>query len=371
MGRIFKRTLGIIEDNKQRIESGLLNCIPMPFERFGSIIPGIEERRYTIVTASSGVGKSKFVKYMYVASAFEQWRKNRDALNLKIFYFCLEESKESFMMSLISYRLFMEYGLMISSDDLSSKRYAVTDEVILAIQECEGYFDELEEVMEIIDNIRIPYSIYMHVSEYMEKHGTWSFIPYIDPKDKKEKQKHDYFTHEQENTYTLVVIDHINLLMPESKLSMHETLTRFSSGYCVNLRDKYRCSVVAVQQQAADKEKLMFNLWGGKNIDEKLEPSLDGLGDNKLTQRDADLVLGLFGPARYPISNHRGYDIARMGDSYRSLMVLKNRYGPPNARIGLHFLGAVGAFAELPKASEMDDKMYDDVMRNYSLFNNG
>ena len=80
------------------------------------------------------------------------------------------------------------------------------------------------------------------------------------------------------------------------------------------------------------------------------------------------MTIGLFGPSRYPISTHRGYDVSRMGDSYRSLIVLKNREGIPNSRIGLHFLGAVGAFAELPPSGLMNDKMYDDVMRNHSLF---
>ena len=93
----------------------------------------------------------------------------------------------------------------------------------------------------------------------------------------------------------------------------------------------------------------------GQSIEEKLEPSLDGLGINKNTQQEADMVLGLFAPHRYNLARHRGYDIKRMGNKYRSCRILKDRNnGLDGKYIPLYFNGATNTFKELDKATEID-----------------
>jgi hypothetical protein len=92
----------------------------------------------------------------------------------------------------------------------------------------------------------------------------------------------------------------------------------------------------------------------GGSIDEKLEPSLDGLADCKLTARDADVVIGLFAPDRYQIDNYENYDIRVFQDYFRMLLFLKTRDGEANMRTALFFDGMVGDFKELPK---MDDAL--------------
>ena len=117
---------------------------------------------------------------------------------------------------------------------------------------------------------------------------------------------------------------------------------------------------VGIQQQAADKEKLQFTNTGS-SISQKLEPSLDGLGDNKLTARDALVVIGLFAPERYQIPTHLGYDVNKLKDNYRSLIILKNRIGKPNLKLGLFFDGKTNHFEELP--SSVNDAQYDNYKR--------
>ena len=95
----------------------------------------------------------------------------------------------------------------------------------------------------------------------------------------------------------------------------------------------------------------------GDSINEKVEPSLDGLGDNKKSQRDADVVLGLFAPSRHNIEKHAGYDIVKLQDNYRSLSILKNRrFGVSNGRTGLYFDGRTNYFKELPRPDD-EEKM--------------
>lgn len=78
------------------------------------------------------------------------------------------------------------------------------------------------------------------------------------------------------------------------------------------------------------------------------------------------MVIGLFAPDRYEIDRHRGYDVKRMQDSYRSISILKNRYGVSNLRVGMYFDGAVGEFRELPQPKDIEtmNKVFDLINKN-------
>ena len=118
---------------------------------------------------------------------------------------------------------------------------------------------------------------------------------------------------------------------------------------------------VNVQQQSSDKEKVQFT-YKGESIESKLEPSLDGLGDCKVTQRDALVIFGLFSPERYAIAKHLGYDITKLKDRYRSLSILKNRRGRPNLKLPLYFEGSTNTFEQLPEVgSEELRRLYESL----------
>lgn len=80
----------------------------------------------------------------------------------------------------------------------------------------------------------------------------------------------------------------------------------------------------------------------------RLKPTADGLADNKALIRDVDLCLGLYGPYRYGIKEHEGYDIQRMKDSIRFLEIIAGRQGGGGNVCPLYFDGAVNFFKELP-----------------------
>ena len=101
------------------------------------------------------------------------------------------------------------------------------------------------------------------------------------------------------------------------------------------------------------KERVDSN-FQGENLAQKLEPSLDGLGDNKTVARDVNIALGLFAPNRYKIKEHNGYDVNKFKDRYRSMNIMKSRDGVANKKLPLFFNGAVDFFKELPK--------FDDVI---------
>lgn len=84
----------------------------------------------------------------------------------------------------------------------------------------------------------------------------------------------------------------------------------------------------------------------------KLKPTLDGLGDNKMTARDANIILGLFSPFRHEIREYLNYDIHAFRDNIRFLEILGGREGGAGTICPLYFDGAVNYFKELPLPQE-------------------
>ena len=144
-------------------------------------------------------------------------------------------------------------------------------------------------------------------------------------------------------------MDHLSLLSPETgSPTIRDAMIKFTSTYGLILRDKYKCSICVVQQQAADQEDL------DHFKEKKLEPSLNGLGDAKICGRDYNVVLGLFAPSRHELSLYRGYDISKLNDNHRALWIIKDREGEANIVDHLYFDGKVNYFKELPKAAELN-----------------
>lgn len=52
---VFDRALEELVTRRNRILHGLINCIPLCYPRLRNWLPGIEKRRYTIVTANQKV----------------------------------------------------------------------------------------------------------------------------------------------------------------------------------------------------------------------------------------------------------------------------------------------------------------------------
>lgn len=180
---------------------------------------------------------------------------------------------------------------------------------------------------------------------------------------KKAQYCYSHYIPNNPKEFVIVITDPINLLNPEKSPdsnTLHLTMGKFSAEYCRKIITKhYKYIVINVQQQGAESEKEQFT-YNGQSIESKLEPSLQGLANNKETQRDAQVVLGLFAPDRYEIRNHLGYDITKLGNYYRSLKILKSRFCTPGLKLPLFFDGATNSFKELsdPKGEKIKE-IYD------------
>ena len=68
-----------------------------------------------------------------------------------------------------------------------------------------------------------------------------------------------------------------------------------------------------------------------------------------------DVMIAIYDPLRDHISTHRGYDTSQLQKKYRSIILLKSRYGEGDVAVGAVFHGKVGLWQELPKAKEITD----------------
>lgn len=365
----FEVLLDKIKHNKEVRDAGGYNSIPFGIPSLDKHVPGIIPGVQYEVTASSGVGKTQLTKFLFVSQPYKFIKDHPETgLKIKVLYFALEESVDEYLLTLTCARLKEMYGIMVQPMQLISMgTYHLSNEVLVKVEECKEYFRDLRKSIEVVDYISNPFGIYKYARAYARANGRFYFKGVeVFPEENREVIFDEYRANDPK-LIVIGVVDHISLLQSENTPDTNTTwgaMSKFSSEYCRKMLTKhYKFAWVNIHQQAADKEKLQFTS-SGQNIEQKIKPSLDGLGDCKVTARDALVVLGLFSPERYQIKKELGYDIGILQDNYRTLSILKNRFGTPNLECGLYFNGAVNMFRELPPPqSEQMKTVYEEVRK--------
>ncbi len=345
---IFDRVKEELKKNKQDRLDGKDILIPWNgLPKLCTVLPGIQKGRFVITTANSKVGKTQISDYLFLYEPLDYVISNpKTPIKLKIFYFSLEMSKEDKILQMISNKIYKDKQHVISTDNLRSyfKGYILEDRVEQLIDSYKDYFEKVEKFVTFIDDTRNPYGIYKTMRTYARENGKFyqNGGAEVDP----EKEYYDYYKPNDENEHVIVHIDSLNLLQAEKGQTLWDAMFKFSSDYCIKLRNRFNYTICAIQQQAADQEKQQFNFRGDSIVD-KIRPSADGLADCKLTGRDCDMMIGLFAPSRYKITEYAGYNISKLKDNYRELSIIFNRRGSGSINLDLYFEGASNFFREL------------------------
>lgn len=344
-----------------RAINGLFNCLPWPFKRFRSYIPGTEKAKYIIVTANQKVGKSKFVDYVYVYETI-LFVMAHPEIRAKILYFTLEISPNSKRDEFMSFLLGYLDHIYISPTDLNSvdSTKPVSDEILSLLESdrYKPYIDKYDEIVTYIDDIRNPTGINKYCRDYALNHGHINYTDesYTDSNGRTCRliNKDNPYTADDEEEIRIVIVDNASNFTQESGLNKADTINKMSK-YFITLRDQLLYTIVLVQHQAQAQEGIENRKLG------LIKPSSDGLADCKTTTRDADLVLGLYSPFKYEIKNHEGYDITKFKNYIRFLQVIEDRsYGANGQVCPLFFNGMSSYFRELPKP---DDPELAEVIR--------
>lgn len=356
------RVIANLEERRQRILDGQLNCIPSPFQRFSEDFIGIEQACYYTVTSFTKGGKSQFTSYTFIYRPLMFCYFTKADINIKILYFPLEETPERILQRFISWLLFdfSKGKIRISPRDLRSTTSPVSQEILDVINspEIQDILDYFEEHVIFPEEAGNPTGIYKYCKNYAEEHGT-VYTKLKKMKDEfgliQERQVFDRYEQDDPNEYRLIIIDTINLIDTERGLTLKQSMDKLSE-YCAKyLRNRYHYSPVIIQQQAFEQEGNEAFKIG------RVRPSVAGLGDSKYTSRDSNVVLGLFSPFRFALKEYEGYDVSKFKDNIRFLEMVVNRDGEMGGLCPLFFDGAVCRFEELPRPDDKANiaKVYD------------
>jgi len=359
------------EKVKKEKEQGIYHYIPFSksFPRLSKHLPGIIPGIGYQIMANSGIGKSKFFRYLFIQAPYEFVKDNPDSgVSFHVIVNALEETVEELQDSFVINRLQLKYNHRLTINDLNGfSDKPLTDEVLFDIKRERDYFADLGKHLTIV-NAGNPFGFYKYVRGYAQEHGKFytrngEEVACYDKEGNnlRAKAEENWSSYKPDNPRHIVICasDHIWLYGKESKMSKYETVANFSSYYSRQImNNKFGFTTVAIQQLESGKEKKEYT-FKGQSITDKLEPSLDAAGDIKILQRDNLVVLGLFSPYRYRIPKYRGYEIKKFKDTIRFLFVLKNRRGREGLVNPMFFNGAAETFEELPLPE------YDDTTGEY------
>lgn len=349
---IFNNALSLIEQNRNNKH----NCIPYEkkLPRFSEYLPGIEKKRYYLISGASGAGKSQFTDDFFIFTPYDFTLEEETDITVKYIYYSLELDKISKMHQWMSRRLYTHYGIRSGMKVLQSVgKNRLNDNLWMAVQETREYFERLEDVITMYDGTIKPSMIEKDIEEYAMLNGKFNVKEVLNEQGDLVKVFDNYIPNRPKE-YVMIILDHYSLLSSDNGSSIKQTIEDVSKTF-VKARNKYSYIPVPIQQQSAS----------GEDLDHfkssKLLPSKDTLGESKLTYNDCDLAIGIFEPQKHEIKSDRGYNIFEMRDGYRYINIFKNRYGTSNVGVGLYFDGAVNFFKELPKSDQINSSHYEMI----------
>jgi replicative DNA helicase len=340
---------------KDKIDNGKLGKnkgLPHGFDRLVEYLPGIQQSTYYLCGAESSVGKSAFINNSFVFNPIDWYlaNKNKTDVKLKIHYYSFEISKEMMLYKAVCRKIWLDKGILLDINYILSRgKYRISEEHYKLVIETLDYFDEMGDLLSISDIPQNPTGIWHDQLKFAKENGKGLTEDY--------RLEGDY-TPNNSNLYNLVVIDHISLVKKERGFNTKDLIDKLSE-YLIILRNKCNFTPVVVQQlNRAGNDPVRLKTG-------KMEPMLSDFKDSGNTIADCNVCMSLFSPARYEMEEHRNYIIDPskngLGGRYRNLQILKNRDGEADKTIGLQFIGEVGHFSELPKASDMKESNYSKI----------
>ena len=330
-----------------RGRAGFNHGITMGMPKLESIMDGNTRETYTLIMSNSGSGKTSFALYSYVYKPLVAHLNDND---YKCLFISLEMNEISLYIKLLSIYIFETYGIQLSYKEILSRKreYILSDEHYELVKACIPWVTKVKKHLEIYDKKASAKTVYAILKQRLEKMG--KFV---------ETETRQIYIPNNQNLVYNVVIDHIALITPSDGRKLKEEIDLLSA-YLVTLREKCKISPVVIQQ--ANREQ--------GNIERfKAGKSAFSINDAKYTGntvQDCNVMIAIYNPYRDGLKTYRKYNIEVLQGTFRSIMVLKNRFGDCDAEVGCNFFGGINYFSELKKPDEIYDyEQYTDP--NYLL----
>lgn len=357
---------------KQNRLDGKFNGAPLyhSFPRLGSIVPAIPRGMQLMLLAGNGVGKSQGVIGLFIIPIYRLIKKFN--YKAKLYIFLLEDPIELFEDRLFCAVMYLKYKIVIDPLELNSvKEKLVSKEVEAKFEEVDKTVDDILSYCIIEENIANPTGLYKYlrtISGAQGKHHTKKKMFMYEKLDgsifEKEEIVYDRYEPDDPELHNIAIVDNLNNLQEEFDKTLNKTLdtkgciSRWTKDYSrKQICKHWGWSVINVMQTdlASDRKQLDFR---GNVMVEKVEPNLASLGEDKTASRAHHLIFALFSPNRFGIDEYEGYNIEKLEDKFRSLIVLKSNFSVSNVKLPMYFNGACSYFEELPKTNEINYNKY-------------
>jgi len=211
---------------------------------------GLTKSTYTLLFASSGVGKSSFALYSYV---YRPIMEHLEDDKLKIVFFALEMKKEFIMTKLLSTYIKETYNIELGMKEILSRKkgYTLSDEHFKIIQQCKPWLEKVEKVLHIYDEPLNADKMYAILMSELKEEGQFG------------GEKNTSYIHNNPEKIVLGVMDHAGLMQPTNGRTKKEEIDR-ASKMVVSLRNRTDLSILWIMQSnravaSMDRQKLGFN----------------------------------------------------------------------------------------------------------------
>lgn len=365
---LITRVLTDLEERRNRVLSGKINCIPTPFPSFKTDFPGVEQGKFYLISGASKSAKTQITNYLFLYTSVLYAYYHPENIRLQIFYLPLEETPEKITLRFMCHLLYVLSGMRIrlSTLQLSSidKENVVDAEILELLNSIEyrSILDFYEEHVHFLSD-RNPTGVYKTVMRYAQEAGTIHrkkiVIENKETGIKQEKDVFDYYEPKDPDEYVEILVDHVSLVEQERGMTKKEAIDKLVE-YGMVFRNRYNYIPIFLQQQ--NSETLSLDALKASRI----SPTLNGLADTKDTGKACTMMLGIVNPFNYGCPTYIGYDISKLKGYARFLEVVLSREGESNSVLGLYFDGATNYFAPLPNINNKIglDKVYQLVQRN-------
>jgi hypothetical protein len=342
--------------------SGKNQGLSMGFHRLNRYV-GIRKRIYTFVFGPTGSGKSAFVHSAFILNPFEDYIRGGRKGKFKVILFSQERSKIYIFAKWLSRKIFVDNGILIQVPKMLGwwdEKLSLEEQNLVKLYE--DYFNELMEVVDVVQGAQNPTGIYKYIKNYAEKPENGIV--------EKVSEFHNVYIPNHPNEIVIPIIDTFgNTKLEKGMLTKKDAVDK-DSEYFQWFRDFLGYSPVGISQITRGLNNPLYS-----KLD-SFEPTIDDSKESGRPAEDADLVLSVFDPNRYS-TDDPSYRVENFLDResganyFRKIKVLKNTYGEDSIGCGMAFQGATGIFKELPRASLMENFDYTKLFSGeYFLKNN-
>lgn len=310
--------------------NGENSSLPIGLPKLEEYIEGLAQGVSYLIGAGSGVGKTTMLLYSFVYKPIMADDPEKD---VRFIYYNLEMGEEQILAKLLSIYIYETYGEHISFKEIFSRGRdsKLSEEHYNLIKDCRPILEKFQSKI-IFHSGALNTEIFDKTTlKDLELFGKFENKTYI-PNNPKQ--------------IVALIIDHMSLVRGVDKKKVMDDI----SNHCVTLRNTCKILSPILLMQ------LNRNSFGQERIKQNLqEPDESDFKDSGTMLEDSMVAMLMFSPHKAKIATHRGYDIKKLQSNYRSIKVVKNRFGTSDIADALGFYGDIGIFRELPASDKIND----------------